>query len=362
MPNLGFVSVREPSLIPMDDIVSHVLTAFGIPPHLTRLTDLGSGGGFSGAQLWRVELVGTKEELCLRRWPLQQQDAVPLQAIHRAQQFAAQQLVFVPKLNATHAGETLVHAAGAWWELSAWLAGAADYHAHPSSAKLGAALQALAKLHQRWAEFRPGNMTSHAPPPTILRRLARLETLLSTDERAIRRALETHTPSPTLPGLAFRAEQLLEFFTDLAPATHDQLVRAAVIAVPLQTCLRDVWHDHILFTGDEVSGIVDYGAVGWDSVATDVARLAGSLARDDADAWRTCLAAYQQIRALSTDELVLVEVCDAANVLLSGMNWLEWLLVERRQFDGESRILARLDETLARLVHRKHQRGIWYAD
>jgi homoserine kinase type II len=227
---------------------------------------------------------------------------------------------------------------------------------------LHAALQALAKLHQRWAELPVEYVNSLAPPPTILRRLARLEALLTAGERAIRRELETYTPTSTLPGLALRAEQLLELFTDLAPATRDQLVRAAPIAVSLQTCLRDVWHDHLLFTGDEISGIVDYGAVGWDSVASDIARLVGSLARDDVDAWRSCLAAYQQIRALSTDELVLVEVCDAANVLLSGMNWLEWLLVDRRQFDRESRILARLDETLARLVHRKHQRRIWYAD
>jgi homoserine kinase type II len=104
-----------------------------------------------------------------------------------------------------------------------------------------------------------------------------------------------------------------------------------------------------LFDGDRVSGVVDFGALRIECVAADLARLLGSLVGDDAQRWRLGLAAYEEVRPLHDNERRLVAAFDAANVVLSGMNWLRWICLEQRQFESRQRVLSRLDEILLRL-------------
>src|SRR5262249_19553340 len=121
------------------------------------------------------------------------------------------------------------------------------------------------------------------------------------------------------------------------------------VAVPLQPCLRDVWHDHVLFTGDDVTGLIDAHACRVDNVATDLARLLGSLAGDDRAAWDTGLAAYEKIRPLNLDERGLLELFDRSAVLLSGLTWLEWKCLEQRRFERPEIVLARLEAIVRRM-------------
>ena len=67
------------------------------------------------------------------------------------------------------------------------------------------------------------------------------------------------------------------------------------MVLDLQPCIRDVWHDHILFLGDSVSGIVDYGAMAVDTVAGDIARLLGSLVGNHVADWEEGIDAYHQL-------------------------------------------------------------------
>ena len=90
----------------------------------------------------------------------------------------------------------------------------------------------------------------------------------------------------------------------------------------LQPCLCDVWHDHVLFEGDAVTGLVDYGGVKVDNVATDLARLLGSLAGDDPVLRDAGLRAYSRLRPLSLAEEALVPVLDRTGTLLGIANWL----------------------------------------
>ena len=62
--------------------------------------------------------------------------------------------------------------------------------------------------------------------------------------------------------------------------------------VTAQPCIRDIWHDHVLYVGAEVSGFVDFGALRMDHVAADISRLVGSLVGDDPHRRAAALAAY----------------------------------------------------------------------
>jgi homoserine kinase type II len=246
-------------------------------------------------------------------------------------------------------GETYCAASGHLWELTAWLPGVADYLAKPTSDKLAAAMSALARWHVAAADFpRAGDI--EAQSAGIQSRLAHLSRLrpdalaqLSIDAeiKAVR--------EPEWRELGGLATRLIAAFFRVAPAVGAKLASAASIRVPLQPCIRDIWHDHVLFEANQVSGIIDFGAVRIESVAGDLARLLGSLAGDDLVAWQQGLAAYQAIRPLSDAEAALVPVFDESTMLLAGFNWLEWVAISRRHFDNPAEVIRRLKAIVTRL-------------
>ncbi len=101
--------------------------------------------------------------------------------------------------------------------------------------------------------------------------------------------------------------------------------RAALIEVSVVPCLRDVWHENVLFEGDEVSGLIDFGSLRAENVSADVARLLGSMAEDDRSQWRAGFAAYEQVRSLFEVEAMLAGTFDTSGVLLGWSNWLTWI-------------------------------------
>ena len=129
-----------------------------------------------------------------------------------------------------------------------------------------------------------------------------------------------------------------------------RLAPLANVPLPLQPCIRDVWHDHVLFEGDTVTGLIDFGAVRIDTPATDVARLLGSLVGDDATGWREGLAAYCAVRPLTDHEPLAVFALDTAGTILAGCNWIRWIYKEGRQFDISSTIAAHFERALRRTV------------
>jgi Ser/Thr protein kinase RdoA (MazF antagonist) len=121
------------------------------------------------------------------------------------------------------------------------------------------------------------------------------------------------------------------------------------IAFPLQPCLRDIWHDHVLFTGDEVTGIIDFGGIDIDTPAVDVARLLGSLVGSEPPGWETGIDAYSAIRPLSSDERRAVTALDKSGTVLAGCNWIRWIYVEKRRFQNRSQVVTRFTRLLERL-------------
>ena len=119
----------------------------------------------------------------------------------------------------------------------------------------------------------------------------------------------------------------------------------------LHPCLRDVWHDHLLFTGEDLTGIIDASASRTENVASDLSRLLGSLLGDDFRRWETALDAYSSVREISVAERRLITVLDHSGVVLSAAHWLARLrtqsLVER-----EWRRVRELAERVASLARR----------
>jgi homoserine kinase type II len=119
--------------------------------------------------------------------------------------------------------------------------------------------------------------------------------------------------------------------------------------LPLQPCLCDVWHDHVLFEGERVTGLVDYGSVKTDHVAVDLARLLGSLVGDDRQQQAAGLEAYARLRPLSPEECRLVAALDETGTVLGAANWLRWLYHDVRRFEDREAVARRLAALVQRI-------------
>ncbi|HLW68068.1 MAG TPA: phosphotransferase, partial [Gemmataceae bacterium] len=119
----------------------------------------------------------------------------------------------------------------------------------------------------------------------------------------------------------------------------------------LQPCLCDIWHDHVLFTGDGVTGIIDYGSMRLDTPAADLARMLGSLVGDDLAMWNPGFAAYREVRPLDEAEATLARVLDWTGVVLGAANWLYRLYIEFRVYEDRQRVARRMQDLLSRMEY-----------
>jgi Ser/Thr protein kinase RdoA (MazF antagonist) len=322
-----------------------VLAAYPAEYQSAAVQDLGSAGGFSGARFWR--LTTAAGAFCLRRWPREHPTTERLEFIQAVLWHVDREgcgIVPVPVETRTHAG--YVRSGGYLWELAPWMPGRADYLHQPSPAKLSAALAALAQFHAA-AESFPLPDPDRSPSPGVLQRIDQLRTLMGGE---IARLAASIRPE-VWPGLERPARSLLALFPRVAERVIAQLSAAAELRVRLQPCIRDIWHDHVLFDGTTVTGLIDFGAMKAESVAADVARLLGSMVGDDPRGWQAGLAAYADVRRLTPAELALVKAFDQSAVLLGGVNWLNWIYRQGREFDDQAKIVARLESNVRRLAH-----------
>jgi Ser/Thr protein kinase RdoA (MazF antagonist) len=293
--------------------------------------------------------------LCLRRWPAEHPSPERLQFIHDVLRHVYYRGVTeVPVPLRTRDGSTFVDDGNCLWELTPWMPGTADYHRRPSQERLAAAMRLLARFHRATASY-AAQPRSRQPSPGLGQRLELLDRLLAGDAQRIAVAARRDA----LPARRNRAEQVLEAFWEGAPRLRPRLLDAVQMKLTLQPCLRDIWHDHVLFSGDLTTGLIDFGALREECVVGDVARLLGSLVRDDRGAWQNGLAAYCETRTLDGNELYLLEVFHATTALLSGMNWLRWIYLQNRTFEEPDRVLERIDENIEQLRSMREQNPVF---
>lgn len=291
-------------------------------------------GGFSGAQIWRIQV--PHRDFCLRRWPREYPDADRLQFIHHVLRHAvAHGVTELAAPLPDRSGHTFVRADGAFWELQHWMPGNANYEHAPSPRKLAAAMRFLARFHVAMGSYAPARIQH---PPGIVARDEQLRQLLHRGLHPLREALHPNV----WPDLFPLVKQLLDDIPRCASGIQLALEAGRQWVVPIQPCVRDIWHDHMLFTDDQVTGVIDFGALKDDHVACDISRLLGSLVRDDRAGWVAGLEAYESIRPLSTVDQQLVSIYDRSGVLLSAANWLRWLYLDRRAFSDINGVQKRL--------------------
>ncbi|MBX7074900.1 MAG: phosphotransferase [Pirellulales bacterium] len=322
--------------------IRELVTRFWPPHCLPSETEfLGSAGGFSGARFWRWQ--SPAGHWCLRQWPLEHPTPSRLQLVHSVLRHAgAKGFTQLPLPVVTASGESFVRWRGHLWELTPWLPGRADFHDRPTSDRLVAALETLARFHVAVADFEP-----HAagPSPGLAERREWTARLLGGELELLRRA----TVQCPLGELGDLPARILGVAAQRLGAIQRELRDAQAMVVPLQPAIRDIWHDHVLFADDRVAGIVDFGALRFESVAGDVARLTGSLVGNDRAQWQTAMIAYERLRPLSEVERALVSIFDRSGVVLSGLSWIQWLFMEDRQFEDLSAVRSRLMQIVARL-------------
>jgi len=154
------------------------------------------------------------------------------------------------------------------------------------------------------------------------------------------------------------AREILFLVSTLISKVEAELRACETIPLTLQPSIRDLRGEHILFEGDRVTGIVDFGSMRVESPVGDVARLLGSLVGDDSPRRQTGLEAYESVRSLGDRERKVLPAFDHSEVLLSAINWLDWLYRQGRQFDTWQAVLSRIRCLTARLRNLAEQGDI----
>ena len=338
-----------------------------LPP--TRIAALGTAGsqsgsqsGFSGSQVYAVELPGTAGRLVLKSFPAGASCDQARFVQRLVQHLRAEGIRQVPEVMPTLDNDTVVaDAAGTLWELARFMPGVAV--PSPTVPQTVAAATTLAQLH-----IAASRLTGHPPredvSPGLCRRITQAEQLRAMPWRARRMALSTVTgqrlPNGFTGELSGRFDSAVSIFADCGGEDFVSWVAGLrPTRCMVQPVVRDIWCDHVLFAEacrDEVTAIIDLHAAGIDTPATDLSRLMGSWKPSDGreglpllDRWPEALVAYHRLRPLSPVEYSLIPLLHATAVVFGLDNWFRWTLEEQREFPETRSVLARIDRLLEEL-------------
>lgn len=314
-------------------------------PARTRPRDepipLGNAGGLSGSRLWRYQ--SGQGLLAARAWPIDGPPPAQLDRVHHWLNEASRVgFVPVPVPVVDLDGRTYREHAGRLWEVIPWLPGKADSDSPPTTSHVRAAFVALAVFHRA--------LESHriiSPSPGILSRLEELKGLVSGGLSEIMGAIAKRPADP----LGEPATLWVDLVRRSSDEMINELARASTMVIDRQPILRDARPEHFLFQGDRVSGLVDFGAMGVDTVAADLSRLASewfdpgnSTLRDEG------MRAYSSIRPLTLSEHSLFPIFQKSTLLLGPGRWVRWHFLEERVFQDPEAISKGLKRGVDRLT------------
>ena len=252
-------------------------------------------------------------------------------------------LEFIPMPIADRTGRTLQELDGVFYEVTPWLPGEPDPTRSPAPGRLRSAFSSLAAFHERFTAERyqglsPGLKYRHEISVRLV------EVGLDTLEQAI----ETG-PGSEEPLCRESAIRWVNLARTVAPRLLETLRDASARFVYLQPCLRNARPDHFLFVDERLTGLVNFGAMGVDCVAGDLARLMNDWLDDDSTARIEALDAYERVRPLDAAEASFIDVFESSLALLIGEHWIRWHFLEGRHFDDPQAVTRGIARGLAHL-------------
>ena len=294
-------------------------------------------GGMSGASIWRVRM--RDSHYALRRWPTHHPSLVQLRAIHQGIEHVRQGgLEILPGLEKSLPGPTVVPFEGRLWELSSWLLGEPLRPCSATTVQRVAALQALGRFHVLAESFRPSSNQPRVQSAPGLKLRAQILCEMNPEFLALLTQSVQRRAHGAMSGMA---TELLDKIRRNLPQAVELVQQSLQSPLPVQWCLRDIHPGNLLFVGQEVSGIVDFGAAAIDSVAGDLARLMGGIGGDSRQQ-QEALAAYESIRPLRPQELRAMEAYHRGGLVCAAANWLRWLYLERTMDPDSPSVQVRL--------------------
>ena len=281
-----------------DARAAEVLHGFGLPHSLT-VTRI--GGGFSDAIVWRVD--APPAAFALKAYPRSRIGPGGLASIHnllmRGRDLGISAL---PRVFTIYEGQTWIpYHEDAYLDIVSWQPGAPLLATEPTPTRLAAAGSILARLHQAWA-------TPHEPPQTPISLQRRWHSLESWPRLRAR---------PPQSDLLAEIARVLD--QRVGPARSSMMPWVGRI-FRVQPILGDVWHAHVLFVGDDVTGLIDHASVRLDHPVVDLARLLGSLELSVAER-AMLLESYQRVRQLSLEDLEMLQVFEATGIIGALIHW-----------------------------------------
>jgi Ser/Thr protein kinase RdoA (MazF antagonist) len=203
-----------------------------------------------------------------------------------------------------------------WWELSTWKPGESISTIGASStAQLRNAMQILAKLH---ALSKPICSMSQQSPGLEFRLHSLMQPVLNLEDRRVQEIRR----DPQLEQLIVAIDRHSRF------RLHDLktgILQLARHEWHCQWIVRDIWRAHVLFEGDQVTGVIDFAAAAVDTPLLDLTRLLGTLMPPTDPRWSEMVQLYCQ-ESRQDFELETTRLLDEVSTFLSGRNWLMWLV------------------------------------
>ncbi|TWT67739.1 homoserine kinase [Posidoniimonas polymericola] len=309
------------------------------------LRAVGSLGGLSGARFWRVTLGG--QPRLLRKWPAHVSAAwlSELHALLRHVNAVGIQEAPAPLADAS--GSTVVAHAGHSWELNDWLPGSPIEEVLPNATAqaarpgIAAGAAALARFHEACVAYpnRPGSLGS---PNAVRKRQQALQELAAGPPTA---------PPPDGEHLVTQHDSaaILARLQSLGPRMLRQVAAVSDQPTRLQMIHGDARREHLLLSNGRVTGLIDFGAVTYDTPLVDLARWLGETCSECPAAWADGLAAYHALRPLTDLERRLTPLLAVSGTLIAASNWLRWSAEPSMNLGSRAAPQARIQQLARRL-------------